>query len=462
MRILQLSGWYAPTSVGGTEVYVAHLARACRDAGHDVRVAAPLAGIPSFEHGEQAGISVLRYPVPETPTRDEARGRVPFRGHQALHRWVAAWKPDIVHVHSLTTGLGVPEIRAAAAESVVLYTNHLPSMGFACSRGTLLRWGGTPCDGVQAASTCAACLLHARGVPLPVGRVLAALPDALAEQAIRIPGPVGTAVGVRALLRGLAATQSQLVGLASRVIVLNDGARRIFEAHGAPRRKLIVNRLGVSHPNLVSKAGPDEKPTTLPVRLGFVGRYHETKGLIPLVAALRLLPSDLSFTFIFRGVAASSEERAFEASLKAACRDDARVRFLPAVPAEGVGPFLRDLDLLCCPSLWFENGPTVALEAMAVGTPVLASAFGAPAEFIEHDVSGALVPPGDSRNLAALLIRVVRDPRGTIDRWRRGIGPVRKMDDVARDYLSLYGEVASEGLESVSHGAPVAPPALEK
>jgi len=88
--------------------------------------------------------------------------------------------------------------------------------------------------------------------------------------------------------------------------------------------------------------------------------------------------------------------------------------------------------------MWFENGPTIALESMAVGTPIVASRVGNLPEIIEDRVSGRLVPPGDVSALAAAISSIVDDPGGSIDLWRRHLPTPRTMDDVAVDYLSLY------------------------
>jgi len=87
--------------------------------------------------------------------------------------------------------------------------------------------------------------------------------------------------------------------------------------------------------------------------------------------------------------------------------------------------------------MWFENGPTVALEAMAVGTPVIASRVGNLAEAIDDDFTGRLVTPGDVAEWASALTAIAQSP-DIIDRWRRALPAPRTMDDIARDYLALY------------------------
>src|SRR5262249_53357602 len=95
------------------EVYVEGLCRRLRAAGHDVLVAAPIIGEERANEYRHDGVRVFRYAIPAEPTRDEAYGRVPVRGSGRLYAWLAAERPDLLHVHSFTTGVGLPELREA-------------------------------------------------------------------------------------------------------------------------------------------------------------------------------------------------------------------------------------------------------------------------------------------------------------------------------------------------------------
>jgi glycosyltransferase involved in cell wall biosynthesis len=108
------------------------------------------------------------------------------------------------------------------------------------------------------------------------------------------------------------------------------------------------------------------------------------------------------------------------------------------VPHAQVPRALAALDVLVCPSLVAEGGPTVAIEAHAVGTPVIGTRIGGLAEMVADGMNGRLVAPGDWRALARVIQTIVEDPAGTVDQWRRLLPPPRTFDDVTRDYLSLY------------------------
>jgi glycosyltransferase involved in cell wall biosynthesis len=444
VRILLALGWYFPDSLGGTEVYVRGLARHLQAEGHDVRIAAPRAGDRTFHQYEHDAVRVFRYPVPSEPTRTEAQGVVTAGGAEHLHRYVAEWRPEIFHAHSLVTGLGLHELSAARrAGAHVVYTNHLPSMGFVCLRGTLLRDGRTPCDGLQEEAKCGACLLQQRDVPLSAARGIAALPSSLARTLSWIPRPAGTALGIREVVRSARLRQQQLIEVCDRIVVLNDWAAEIFRANGAPPAKVVVNRLGVSHPNLQRKPLPVERPSVQPITVGYVGRFHEVKGLHVLAEAMRHVSPEVPLRLHIAGPADDPHAQPVLRNFREATAHDDRVTIGPAVLTEAIGDHLRSLDVLCCPSLWFENGPTIALEAMAVGTPVIGTRLGAFVEIIADGINGRLVAPGDAKALAAALCEVATRSAETVDAWRKAIGTPRTMREIASDYLATYRELES-------------------
>jgi glycosyltransferase involved in cell wall biosynthesis len=440
MRIAHALGWYFPTSVGGTEVYVAGLARRLRAAGHEVAVIAP--DIRGESAGEHEGAAVFRYPVPAHPTRDEAQGLVKVRGAERFDDWIGAWRPDILHIHSFVTGLGLFEIAAArACGARIVATHHLPSLGYVCRTGTLMQWGTTPCDGVCEPAKCAACATSVRGVPMLAAKAIGALPITLSRTlGAALPGRLGTMAGMAGSIADNQAMQRRLVELTDRMVVLNEAARGMLIANGAPAAKIILNRLGVSHETLAVKA---PGATTSPVRFGFVGRLHRTKGIAELARAAEHLPRHLRFSLEFRGPEPDASERALVAAIQQTLAGDPRVSFGGPVPHADIPRVLAGFDVLCCPSTWFENGPTIALESVAAGTPVVGTRLGNLLELIQDGVNGQLVAPGDAAALARAMEAIATDP-SQVDRWRAALPRVRTMNEIAVSYAALYQELMRE------------------
>jgi glycosyltransferase involved in cell wall biosynthesis len=444
VRIVQVLGWYYPENLGGTEVYVATLSRLLIESGHDVVVAAPLAGANAPRTYVHDGVSVYRYPIPSEPTRDEAQGRVSARGSELFRAWIREIKPDVVHFHSIVTGLGVLEMRAAKeAGAQVIFTSHASSLGYICQRGTLMRWGTVPCDGLTEIVKCSACELQHRGMPRALALLLAEEPVSVSHALGSVGTSIGTALGMPDLIAHNQAMQRELVALVDRFVVLTQAAASIVSRNGIPAGKLFVSPLGISEIPTAPKPSAQLEPTTTPVKLGYLGRFDTVKGVVELAEALRSIPASVDFSFEFRGPALTAADRAVADRVKHICADDSRIRFSPAVQASEVTGVLAGYDVLVCPSVCAEGGPTVAIEAHAAGTPVVGTRIGGLAELVDEGVNGSLVPPGDVAALANMLTTICRSPAETIDRWRGNLPAARTMSDVAEDYAGLYaGQLA--------------------
>jgi glycosyltransferase involved in cell wall biosynthesis len=85
-----------------------------------------------------------------------------------------------------------------------------------------------------------------------------------------------------------------------------------------------------------------------------------------------------------------------------------RVRFLGAGDRDAVLRLFAGADVAILPSAW-ENAPHTVVEALAVGTPVIATAVGGVPEVVRDGVNGLLVPPGDADALAEALSRIGED-----------------------------------------------------
>jgi glycosyltransferase involved in cell wall biosynthesis len=438
MKVVQAVGWYHPDSVGGTEVYVAALAQELRASGHQVLIAAPEPGLTAPRVYEHDGCEVFRYPIPAVPSREEAQGGIAVRGAEHFHRWLAASRADVVHIHTFVTGLGLAEIHAARqAGSRVVVTTHASSLGYVCQRGTLMWHGQALCDGLVDATRCAECVLQHRGAGSLAGSALASIPATLSQAASAIPGKLGTALGMSHLITRNMERQRVMLDSVDAFVVLTEHAANIVRANGAPARKVVVNRLGVRD-GAADCAAVAAKTPHSGVNVGYVGRFEDVKGVMDLAEAMRRVPADVPLRLEFRGPAQTPADCATKAAIAEMLASDPRVTIGDGVAPLDVFDLLRTYDVVCCPSRCLEGGPTVGLEALAAGVPVIAASVGGVAEVVDDGVNARLVPPGDVDRLVAALVEVARDPNATICRWKRRLPLPRTMHDVAHDYLPLY------------------------
>jgi len=110
----------------------------------------------------------------------------------------------------------------------------------------------------------------------------------------------------------------------------------------------------------------------------------------------------------------------------------------------GYGPadlpqILAGTDVAVVPSRG-ENFPFVIREILHARVPVIAPALSGIPEIVEDGVNGLLFTSNDVQDLAAKLASVIETP-GLIDRWRRGIKPVKSIDEEAEEMERHHREV---------------------
>ena len=146
------------------------------------------------------------------------------------------------------------------------------------------------------------------------------------------------------------------------------------------------------------------EPREVPGELLFVGRGRDpNKGLEHLLAALTVLPSDLRLRVL--------DDFPMGTPLEKQLRDvrlRERVSFLGKVSREELEQAYRDAAIVVVPSL-FEGFGLPAIEALAAGTPVVASEAGALPEVLSAAGAGKLVRPADPSALAKGISEVLED-----------------------------------------------------
>ncbi|BCY15472.1 glycosyltransferase family 4 protein [Actinoplanes sp. L3-i22] len=135
----------------------------------------------------------------------------------------------------------------------------------------------------------------------------------------------------------------------------------------------------------------------------FVGRLEHVKGVDVLLRAFRQVVAEHPAARLT--VVGDGADRARLEAENA----DLGVTFTGWLPAEGVAERVAASSVVVLPSLWPENFPTVALEALQAGRALVASRVGGLPELIGPD-NGLLVPPGDPDALATALNMLLGRP----------------------------------------------------
>jgi glycosyltransferase involved in cell wall biosynthesis len=189
---------------------------------------------------------------------------------------------------------------------------------------------------------------------------------------------------------------------ATKVVANTAAARAILEAEGLASGSIAVIPNGVDAERFRIRRLNEHQPLRTIVTVANLRpeKSHET-----LIAAAQLLVDVIPSLRI--DIVGAGPRRAALEALVASRRLDGHVRFLGH--REDVPALLADADAFVLPSL-SEGLPNGALEAMAAGLPVVASAAGGLRDLIDDGRTGLLVRPGDAVHLAEALRGLAADP----------------------------------------------------
>ena len=244
--------------------------------------------------------------------------------------------------------------------------------------------------------------------------------------------------------------ETRIVGAANRIVAANVVERaELLRDYAAHAQRIATIPCGVDTEVFVPgeraaarrELGLDERPMLL-----WVGRIAPIKGLDTLLDAVgRLQAAGTGLRLLIVGGDADEPRNGHERAL----RDQierlglaAAVRFVGPQPQDALPAYYAAADVTVLPS-YYESFGMVALEAMACGSPVIASRVGGLVTTVRDGVTGFLVPDGDVDALAERVATLIADPDL---RWRIGREGVRwaaqhrwpcVAEAVCREYASL-------------------------
>jgi glycosyltransferase involved in cell wall biosynthesis len=190
------------------------------------------------------------------------------------------------------------------------------------------------------------------------------------------------------------------LALATRIIVYSERVVNDRKLHRYSEKTVIggehivdTNRFRISR--RIEERGPT---------VGYLGGISEVKGVGNLVQAIPLvLAEKKEVLFMLGGEATDSE--AVSDRLGIFGPPD-RTRFVGWIPHDDVPTFLNELEVLVLPSAT-EGLPNLILEAMACGTPVLATPVGAIPDFIRDGETGFIMDDSSPESIARNVLRVL-------------------------------------------------------
>jgi glycosyltransferase involved in cell wall biosynthesis len=354
MKILQVHNYYQRPS--GEDTVLANEAGLLRSSGHEVVIYSR--SNAEIDGGQQALAGA----------RLAARALWSQTDFVDLSMTIRSERPDILHVHN-TFPLISPAIYFAASREQVPVVQTLHNYRLTCANGLLMR-NGHPCE---------AC----------VGRLPLA---AVWHRCYRDSVVASSVVASMQMLHRTLGTYRQRV---HAFIALSLFAKHLMIRAGLPEDRIYVK------PNFT-----DPKPDLAAYRprakqIAFVGRLTYEKGVDALLRSWAAINrSDWTLLIIGDGPARDR--------LQAEFRGLENVSWLGWVNQRMVDLFLRRSAFAVVPSRWYEGFPMAALDAMSVGTPVIAPGFAAFPEVVGRTGAGALFKPGDDLSLQDSLTEAMQ------------------------------------------------------
>ena len=180
--------------------------------------------------------------------------------------------------------------------------------------------------------------------------------------------------------------------------------------------------------------GDYSSPSTTPREnaIFFIGRHEERKGLSNLLEALAQLPPDVRLWIASDGPQT--------AELKTRFASDSRIEWLGRISDSEKISRMSRASVFCAPSLHGESFGVVLLEAMAAGTPVVASNLDGYRNVATDDETALLVETGNVAGLASALARVLADSQLAARLTANGREHAQRfsMDALADRYIEMY------------------------
>jgi glycogen synthase len=348
---------YPPHHFGGYELVWRSATRHLRARGHEVEVLTTDLRTGSQEPGDPAVHRELRWAWrPGGFPRQTVRERVAMarHNHAVLERRLAEFRPDAVSWWSMG-GLSLTMVEAVRRRG-------LPAVGFV--HDDWLDYGR-----------------HVDGwLRLFGGRKRVAAPAA--ERLLGIPARVD-------------------LGSAARWVFVSESQRRRAEALGLSLRDTAVAHSGIEP--LFLDPAPE---TEWGWRLLYVGRLDERKGVHTAIEALARLPEQATLAVV--GGWDEHEERRLR-DLTTSLGANGRVRFEGQRERDRLPGAYAAADAVVFPVIWEEPWGLVPLEAMGIGTPVVATGRGGSAEYLRDGENALLFRAEDAGALAAAVERLAAD-----------------------------------------------------
>lgn len=436
MKVIFCLHHFLPGIVGGTEVYTFNLAKQLLQHHIDVLIVIPNLGMDITEEYYFEEVRVIKYAENSVEDRAMIQGKTKPDGLKIFGEIIQKEKPTIVHFQELAPGRGINMFHVEKVYEFkipLVITFHVPF--YTCFKGSLLFKEDTKCDGEIIIKRCTACVFHQKGIR--GARAVLLNKIAMGLYRLKIDGTnlnskAGTALGVPFLVRKIEKNLMAFSNLAEKIIVVAEWYKEVLARNNVQAGKIAFIKQGLPTGEAFNIEGEETK---LPIRLVYIGRITQLKGVQLLIDAVL----QLTAASVILDIYGPESNDQFVMDCKQKTKDASNIRWKGRLTATEVNEVLPTYHLLCLPSA-FEMSSLVIQEAFAARIPVLASDVYGNAEQIIDGENGWLFKYNDLEHLIYTLNQLINHP-GLIESAKAKILQPNTFETVAKEHSEIYSAV---------------------
>jgi glycosyltransferase involved in cell wall biosynthesis len=259
--------------------------------------------------------------------------------------------------------------------------------GLPCRRQFLIRGDGSPCYIHPSVTECSICY-----PPQNESKTLAKFTDSDGES-------------ISNEIERLFDRWGGIAQHLNALIVTSPFAAHLYQSMGV--NKSIIHEIPWFY-NQPETSVSDIEIKNSSIRLGFLGRLVHEKGLHILLEALSRLDEIPQIVLEIAGVANNEYANTLKEKYGNSVGKH-KVIWLGWIPNKDLGHFFRRIHALVVPSLWYDNTPTVLVEALAHHCPIICTDLPSMTHLVHHNKNGLVFPINDTQQLALQIFRFITE-----------------------------------------------------
>lgn len=402
LRVLGVNIFFEPRSFGGATIVAEEVARTLNSdtaVEYAVLTTSPIKEARAYKvtryQSSAAEVFALGLPSETRPMADFDNPNIVA----AFREVIRSWEPDVVHLHSIQR-MGVQLAEVCSSEGIpYVVTAH--DAWWICGRQFMVTKKGEYClQETVDTRVCAQCVVH---------------PEHNTYRQHRL---------------------HQALSHAERILVPSQFFKKLYGANGFTEEKIVVNKNGVVAP---ARKMTRTKPSTRPLRLGYVGGEGPRKGSDRIKHALQSMPEITNYELkVVDPELNLGSQTIFEKSWKI----PGKLTIVPAYTQRTIDDFFEGIDILLFPTRCKESFGLAIREALIRDVWVITTDGGGVVEDIVPDSNGNVIPMETADEEFKIALRYfLLNPSALDDYSNRYTDTIHVFKDQSDELTQIFHEI---------------------